>query len=39
MSTESVLDGHSWIELNGKIFNDRDKDAPDIYQVTYSYPD
>jgi len=34
----SVLDGHSWIELNGKIFNDGDKDAPDIYHITYSYP-
>ncbi|NIT14672.1 MAG: lasso peptide biosynthesis B2 protein [Candidatus Dadabacteria bacterium] len=34
----TVLDGHSWIELNGKIFNESDKDAPNIYQITYSYP-
>jgi hypothetical protein len=33
-----ILDGHSWIELNGEIFNDGDKDAPDIYHITYSYP-
>jgi len=32
------LDGHSWIKLNGEIFNDGDKDAPDIYHITYSYP-
>ena len=35
----STLDGHSWIELNGKIFNDGDKDAPKMYHITYSYPD
>ena len=33
------LDGHSWIKLNGEIFNDGDKNAPDIYHITYSYPD
>ena len=35
---DQVLDGHSWIELNGEIFNDGDKDAPDIYHITDSYP-
>ncbi len=35
---DAVLEGHSWIELNGEIFNDGDKDAPDIYHITYSYP-
>jgi len=35
---DQVLDGHSWIELNGEIFNEGDKDAPDIYHITYSYP-
>ena len=34
----SVLDGHSWIMLNGKIFNDGDRDAPNQYHITYSYP-
>lgn len=33
------LDGHSWIELNGEIFNEGDKDAPETYHITYSYPD
>jgi len=36
---DEVLDGHSWIKLNGKIFNDGDKDAPETYHITYSYPD
>ena len=35
---DQVLDGHSWIELNGEIFNDGDKDAPKSYHITYSYP-
>jgi len=35
---DEVLDGHSWIELNGGIFNDGDKDAPKSYHITYSYP-
>jgi len=35
----SVLDGHSWIKLNGEIFNDGDKNAPETYHITYSYPD
>jgi len=35
---DAVLDGHSWIKLNGKIFNDGDKDAPETYHITYSYP-
>jgi hypothetical protein len=34
----AALDGHSWIELNGEIFNGGDKGAPDIYHITYSYP-
>lgn len=34
----SILDGHSWIKLNGEIFNDNDKDAPNLYRITYSYP-
>ncbi len=38
LENKDILDGHSWIELNGEIFNDTDKDAPHIYQVTYSYP-
>jgi len=35
---DQVLDGHSWIKLNGKIFNEGDKDAPETYHITYSYP-
>jgi hypothetical protein len=35
---DAVLDGHSWIKLNGKIFNEGDKDAPSRYHITYSYP-
>jgi len=35
---DAVLDGHSWIKLNGKIFNDGDKNAPETYHITYSYP-
>jgi len=34
---DAVLDGHSWIELNGEIFNEGDKDAPKTYHITYSY--
>ena len=34
---DQVLDGHSWIELNGEIFNEGDKDAPKTYHITYSY--
>ena len=35
---DAVLDGHSWIELNGEIFNEGDKNAPEMYHITYSYP-
>lgn len=35
---DAVLDGHSWIELNGEIFNEGDKDAPESYHITYSHP-
>ena len=35
---DAVLDGHCWIKLNGKIFNDGDKNAPKSYHITYSYP-
>jgi len=34
---EAGISGHSWIELNGKIFTEDDIEAPSHYHVTFSY--
>lgn len=38
-TSKERLDGHAWLEYNGEIYLEKDKEMTGTYKITYRYPD
>jgi hypothetical protein len=38
-TSKERLEGHAWLEYNGEIYLERDKEMTGAYKITYRYPD